>query len=122
MSKDLYHSNLHTAQNPAPVPAEVKTQQPTTPPAGTPTSRAPGTRTSAAWIGICAAALVAVFIIVFMLQNTGSVEVNFLGMRGSLPLALALLIAAVGTAILTMAVGTARITQLRRRLPRRPRH
>jgi uncharacterized integral membrane protein len=35
-------------------------------------------------------------------------------MHGSLPLALALLIAGVGSAILTMVVGTVRITQLRR--------
>jgi uncharacterized integral membrane protein len=49
-----------------------------------------------------------------MLQNTGSVEVTFLWMHGSLPLALALLIAGVGVAIAAMVIGTARITQLRR--------
>jgi uncharacterized integral membrane protein len=48
-----------------------------------------------------------------MLQNTRGVRVHFLWMDGSLPLALALLIAAVGAAILTMVVGAARITQLR---------
>jgi uncharacterized integral membrane protein len=79
------------------------------------------TRTSSAWFGICAAALLSIVLIVFMLQNTRSVEVNFLGMDGSLPLALALLIAAVGAAILTMVVGAARITQLRL-LARRQRH
>jgi uncharacterized integral membrane protein len=51
-----------------------------------------------------------------MLQNTRSVEITFLGMHGTLPLALALLIAGVGAAIIAMVVGTARITQLRRRL------
>jgi uncharacterized integral membrane protein len=71
------------------------------------------TRTSSAWFGICAAALLSIVLIVFMLQNTRSVQVNFLGMEGSLPLALALLVAAVGAAILTMVVGAARITQLR---------
>ena len=74
----------------------------------------PRTRWSAAWVGICAAALVSVALIVFMLQNTRSVEVSFLWLHGTLPLALALLIAAVGSAILTMVVGTARITQLHR--------
>ena len=77
-------------------------------------NRMPHTRTGAAWFGICAAALVFVVLIVFMLQNTRSVEVNFVGMHGNLPLALALLIAGVGAAILTMVIGTARITQLRR--------
>jgi uncharacterized integral membrane protein len=81
----------------------------------------PRTRTGAAWFGICAAALLFVVLIVFMLQNTGSVQVSFLWMDGSLPLALALLIAAVGAALLTMVVGAARITQLRR-LSRRQRH
>lgn len=76
------------------------------------------TRTSAAWLGICTAAVLLVVLIVFMLQNTGSVEVSFLWMQGSLPLATALLIAAVGAALLTMMVGAARITQLRRRFRR----
>jgi uncharacterized integral membrane protein len=71
---------------------------------------------SAAWVGICAAAAVLVVLIVFMLQNTRSVEITFLWMHGTLPLALALLIAGVGVAILAMVVGGARITQLRRRL------
>jgi uncharacterized integral membrane protein len=79
----------------------------------------PGTRWSAAWVGICAAALVSVVLIVFMLQNTRSVQVSFLWLDGTLPLALALLIAAVGSAILTMVVGTARITQLHRLVGRR---
>ena len=83
-------------------------------PAGSTADRMPHTRTGAAWFGICAAALLTVVLIVFMLQNTRNVQVNFLWMDGTLPLALALLIAAVGAAILTMAVGAARITQLRR--------
>jgi uncharacterized integral membrane protein len=79
----------------------------------------PRTRWSAAWVGICAAALVSVALIVFMLQNTRSVQVSFLWLHGTLPLALALLIAAVGSAILTMVFGTARITQLHRLARRR---
>jgi uncharacterized integral membrane protein len=81
----------------------------------------PRTRTGATWFGICVAAVLLVVLIVFMLQNTRSVEVNFFGMHGNLPLAMALLIAAVGAAIVTMVVGAARITQLRR-LSRRRHH
>jgi uncharacterized integral membrane protein len=81
----------------------------------------PLTRTGAAWFGICLAALLFVVLIVFMLQNTRRVEVSFLWMSGELPLALALLIAGVGAAILTMVVAAARITQLRR-MSRRQRH
>jgi putative membrane protein len=72
------------------------------------------TRTSATWFIVCGAAVALVVLIVFMLQNTRSVEVSFLWMHGTLPLALALLIAGVGVAFLVMVVGAARITQLRR--------
>lgn len=82
------------------------------------TSTASHTRTSAAWVGVCVAAITLVVLVVFMLQNTGSVEVSFLWMHGNVPLAMALLIAGLGAAILTMSVGAARITQLRRRLRR----
>jgi uncharacterized integral membrane protein len=79
----------------------------------------PRTRTSAAWFGICTAAVTLVVLIVFMLQNTRGVEVTFLWMHGSVPLALALLIAGVGVAVPAMAIGAARVTQLRRLTHRR---
>jgi uncharacterized integral membrane protein len=85
------------------------------------TGRVPRTRTGAAWISICAAALGFVVLIVFMLQNTGSVQLSFLWMDGNLPLALALLIAAVGAAIVAMTIGAARMTQLRRLVRQRRR-
>jgi uncharacterized integral membrane protein len=88
------------------------------PPAATPDRSTGRTRISAAWLGICLAAAVLVVLIVFMAQNTGSVEITFLWMHGSLPLAIALLIAGVGAALLTMMVGAARITQLRHRFRR----
>lgn len=110
MSEDTYRNRIGptgpAAAEPARAPASAQ-------------SRVPRTRTGATWLAICAVALLAVVLIVFMLQNTRSVEVSFLWMHGDLPLALALLIAGVGTAILTMVVGTARITQLRRLSRRR---
>jgi uncharacterized integral membrane protein len=83
----------------------------TSAPAGT-----PRTRTSATWVGLCVAALVLVALVVFMLQNTQLVLVSFLGWQGSVPLALALLIAGIGVGIVALVVGTLRIHQLRRRL------
>ncbi|MBF9131251.1 DUF1049 domain-containing protein [Plantactinospora sp. S1510] len=50
-----------------------------------------------------------------MMQNTREVEVTFLWMHGTLALALALLIAGVGMAILAMVVGAVRLTRLDRR-------
>jgi uncharacterized integral membrane protein len=81
--------------------------------------RVPRTRMSAAWIGICAAMAGLVVLIVFMLQNTGSVDVHFLWMDGSVPLALALFIAGVATTIVATTIGAARMTQLRRLVRRR---
>jgi uncharacterized integral membrane protein len=56
-----------------------------------------------------------VALVVFMLQNTQLVLVSFFGMQGSVPLALALLIAGVGVGIIALTAGTIRIGQLRRR-------
>jgi len=79
----------------------------------------PRTRLSVAWIGICGAALAAVALIVFMLQNTRPVEVSFLWLHGTLPLALALLVAGVGSVLVALVFGVARMTQLRRLARRR---
>lgn len=70
----------------------------------------------AAWVGLVVGALVLVALIVFMLQNTAPVQVAFLGMRGSAPLALTLLIAGIGVGVIALVVGSIRIGQLRHRL------
>lgn len=80
----------------------------------------PSTRAGAMWVALCATAVVLVALIVFLLQNTRPVQVSFLWMDGSAPLAITLLIAAVGAAIVTALLGTVRITQLRRMARRRP--
>jgi len=67
-------------------------------------------------VGICAGALVLVALVVFMMQNTTPVEVAFLGMVGSAPLALVLLIAGLGVGLVAIVVGGLRIGQLRRRV------
>jgi uncharacterized integral membrane protein len=76
----------------------------------------PRTSAGAAWVGVCAAAIIAVALIIFAVQNTRSVEISFLGMTTNTPLALALLIGAIGGVLLTLVLGTARITQLRRQV------
>jgi len=101
---------------PAPVPATPPAEREAPPPAEA--RPVPRTRMSVAWAGIWTATVVFIALIVFMLQNTRSVEVSFVGLHGTLPLAMAMLIAAVGGILLTLVVGTARITQLRRRLTR----
>jgi uncharacterized integral membrane protein len=81
--------------------------------------RVPRTRTGAAWVGLTAAALIAVALIVFLAQNTRTIDISFLWMTVRTSLAVALLIAAVGSVLITLILGTARITQLRRLARRR---
>jgi uncharacterized integral membrane protein len=76
-------------------------------------------RTGRLWVAACVAALITVALIIFMIQNTHTVTVNFLGMTGSTSLALMLLIAAVGGILLTLLLGSARIIQLRHAVRRR---
>lgn len=103
-------------------PADAGTSAPTeqlTPPqpaqpAAVPPGRVPRTRIGTAWAALIAAALLAVLLIVFLVQNTHSTQLSFLWMTTTTPLAVALLIAAVGSVLLTLIVGTARITQFRR--------
>jgi uncharacterized integral membrane protein len=111
-------SVLHRNSRKPEAPETATTERAAEPSSAVNQPQVPLTRTSAAWLGICVAAVILVVLIVFMLQNTGSVEVSFLWLQGSLPLALALLIAGVGSALLAMMVGVARITQLRRRFRR----
>jgi uncharacterized integral membrane protein len=85
-----------------------------------PRQRVRGTRTGRAWVAVCAAVLITVALIIFMLQNTRTVQVNFLGLTGSTSLAFMLFIAAVGGILLTLILGSARILQLRRAV-RKPR-
>ena len=80
----------------------------------TPPAQVPHTRTGAAWAALATAALLAVLLIIFLVQNTRGTEISFLWMTTSTPLAVALLIAAVGSVLLTLILGTARIAQLRR--------
>lgn len=97
----------------ASAPPPVPTTAPEVP--GRP-ERSMHTRTGAAWMGVVVGALVLVLLIVFMLQNTVPVEVAFFGLRGTAPLAVTLLIAGVGFAVVTVLVGSLRLGQLRRRV------
>lgn len=90
--------------------AETQSKRDSAPPApGAP----PRTRASAVWVATGAALLLLILLIVFMLQNSTKVEVHFLGWTGTIPLGMALLIAAVGGGVVVAIAGVARVTQLR---------
>ena len=71
------------------------------------------TRAGAAWVATAAALLLLVMLIIFILQNLARVEVSYLGLTGSIPLGVALLIAAVVGGLLVAIAGITRVTQLR---------
>ncbi|MEV4315486.1 lipopolysaccharide assembly protein LapA domain-containing protein [Actinocrispum sp. NPDC049592] len=76
------------------------------------------TRTGSTWVGIILFAVLLVLLLVFILQNTQSVEVSYFGVTGVVSLAVAMLLAAVAGVLLTAIAGSLRIWQLRRHLRR----
>ncbi|GAA0804660.1 LapA family protein [Spirilliplanes yamanashiensis] len=84
---------------------------------GTPPAQAgtavPRSRTGGLWVAAVAFAAVLLLLLIFVLQNGQRVDVSFLGIHGSLPLGVALLLAAVFGVLLVALPGTARIVQLR---------
>lgn len=91
-------------------------EQPTAP---RPVPTAPRTRISGLWVGLVLSAIVGVFLLVFILQNSDPVQINFLWLTGSLPTGVALLFAALAGILLIAIPGTGRILQLRRAARRR---
>jgi uncharacterized integral membrane protein len=72
------------------------------------------TKTSAIWIGLIAAALVLIALLIFIAQNSNRVSVHYLGANGRVPLAVALLLSAIAGLLIAAIPGTVRILQLRR--------
>jgi uncharacterized integral membrane protein len=78
----------------------------------------PRTRTARAHNALIAGAVVLILLLVFILENTASVKISYFGAGFRMPLGVALLLAAIGGALLVGIVGTARIMQLRRSVRR----
>lgn len=71
------------------------------------------TRISAAWVSVAVAVVLGAALVDFIVQNTRSVRIEFFAANGQIPVAVALLGAALAGAFLVLAVGVARTTQLR---------
>jgi len=78
----------------------------------------PTTSAARLWMSVALATILLVLLIIFIAENSRSVTISFLGAHGHISLALALLIAAVVGAVVTLLAGTARILQLRREVRR----
>ncbi|MGB8386708.1 LapA family protein [Mycobacterium sp.] len=72
------------------------------------------TRAGALWSSLIAGFLILILLLIFITQNTATTPFTFLGWHWSLPLGVAILLAAVVGGLITVAVGTGRILQLRR--------
>ena len=90
--------------NPAPTPGRL-------PP---PESAVRFTRTAGLWLFLAIGFLILIVLLIFITQNTASGDFAFLGWHWSLPLGVAILLAAVSGGLITFLAGTARIYQLRR--------
>jgi uncharacterized integral membrane protein len=106
--------------DPAAPAAATEPPPPTTATRSEPTAP-PTTKTGIAFGSLIAGAIVLILLLVFILENTESVKISFFGAGGHLPLGVALLLAAIGGALLVGIVGAARIMQLRRHVRRRRR-
>jgi uncharacterized integral membrane protein len=71
------------------------------------------TRIGRAWVAVIVAAILGVALVDFIVQNTRSVRIEFFSASGQIPVAVALLGAALVGAFIVLAVGIARTTQLR---------
>jgi len=76
------------------------------------------TRTRAMRTGLIAGFAALVVAVIFIIQNAHAANISFLGVHLVLPLAAALLLAAIAGALAMAAAGPARITQLRQTIRR----
>ncbi|HEY5111206.1 MAG TPA: lipopolysaccharide assembly protein LapA domain-containing protein [Acidimicrobiales bacterium] len=79
------------------------------------------TRTSAAWVAVVVAVIFGVALIDFIAQNTRHVRIEFFAVSGRIPVAVALLAAALSGAIVVVAIGVGRVAQLRLKIRRQRR-
>ena len=103
---------------PMPGPEAEPTTKPQQAPAKDPLR---GSRTSGFWVAVVGLGVVLLLLIIFIAQNTQTVNVSFFGWDGQAPLAVTLLIATAAGLFLAAVAGSLRILQLRRRVRREKR-
>jgi putative membrane protein len=104
------------APNTLPDPSANGSAPPTQTQAQTPRQpKAPArTRIRSMHTTLVAGIVILIVVVIFVIQNASAVNISFLGAHLRLSLAVALLLAVIGGALVMAAAGTARITQLRR--------
>ena len=97
-----------TPEEPLGTPAPGPNQAPP------PESAVKFTRTAGLWSFLATGFVILIVLLIFITQNTAPSDFAFLGWHWSLPLGVAILLAAVCGGLITFLAGTARIYQLRR--------
>ncbi|MBY6411110.1 DUF1049 domain-containing protein [Rhodococcus sp. BP-252] len=77
------------------------------------------TKAAATWTGLVVGAIVLVILLIFILQNLGSVPVNIFVWTFELPLGVSMLLAAIAGALVMALAGGVRILQIRRAAKRK---
>lgn len=72
-----------------------------------------------AWVALILGALLLILLLVFILQNQHTAELNFLAWQVTTPVGVTILLAAIAGALVMALVGGVRILQLRRQVKRR---
>ena len=87
--------------------------QPNSPP-GTDAAHQRPTRISAAWIATGVALVLLVLLLVFILQNLQRVQLHYFGFHPTMPIGVAMLLAAVIGGVVVAIIGALRVIQVRR--------
>lgn len=94
-------------------PPASSTPSRATPAAPLPQHKIKRTRISGLWVAVGFFAVILLLLLIFILQNSKTVDVSYMGAHGHLPLGVALLLSAVCGVLLVVLAGGARISQLR---------
>ncbi|WP_063059664.1 LapA family protein [Nocardia sienata] len=129
---------MATPEEPTPETRALPNEPPAPPPPGAPTGRKPApdatggkptvdthrrkevekSRVGNAWVALIVAALLGIVLLIFILQNSESTEVEMLFWNFSLPLGVTILLSVIAGALVMALVGGVRIVQLRRAVHR----
>ena len=84
------------------------------PPAQPPPHQITPSRLGGLWIAMTCGAVILLLLLIFILENSHSVDIAYFGVHGQVPLGVALLLAAVLGVLLVVVPGAGRMLQLRR--------
>jgi lipopolysaccharide assembly protein A len=113
MTEPAPHGTTGTLPPPAPNGSAPPPPAPPPPASQPPGRQQPKTRTSEMRTGLIAGIAALIVAVIFIVQNAHAANLSFLGVHLVLPLAAALLLAAIAGALAAAAAGPVRITRLR---------